>query len=200
MKHYIDEQLIGEAINGNAAAFSEIYFALRDSIFGYAYRMLGETAAAEDIAHDVFIFFIENPQKYQPDRGNLHSFLCGVARNQILHYLRKGNARFEINRDEEDENFVEPEDEISRDPLKNLLAEELAEKLETEIAKLSPPLREVVLLREMQELSYAEIAEITGAEMSAVKVRLHRARKILAHRLAPYFIERKKEENYELCG
>lgn len=199
LKQFIDEQLINKAINGDSAAFGEIYFSLRDSIFGFAYRMLNEAAVAEDIAQDVFIFFIENPHKYQPTRGTLFSFLCGVARNRVMHHLRKSGTRAELNW-EEDEDFVEPKDETGCDPLKILLEAELAEKVEKEIAKLSPPLREVVLLREMQEFSYAEIAEITKTDINAVKVRLHRARKILARRLAPYFREGKEEKNYEMCG
>ena len=199
MKSFIDEQLIIRAAAGDAAAFGEIYYALRDAIFGFAYRMTGDAAVAEDIAQDVFIFFIETPQKYRAERGTLLSFLCGVTRNLIMHHLRKTKMQREIN-GEDDEDFVERKDESDCNPLKVLLKEELAEKVEQEIAKLSPPLREVVLLREMQEFSYAEIAEITGAEISAVKVRLHRARKILAFRLAPYFEQGKKDKSYEMCG
>lgn len=198
MKQIIDEQLIEQAGRGDANAFSEIYFALRDPVFGFAYRMLGEAGAAEDIAHDVFIFFIENPQKYQPARGTLLSFLCGVTRNLIMHRLRKHKARIELPCDE-DENFIDLKDEAALNPLKVLLAAELAKKVEEEIALLSPLLREVVLLREMQEFSYGEIADIINADISAVKVRLHRARKLLAARLAPYLKEEIKDKSYELC-
>ena len=198
MKQIINEQLISKALTGDSAAFSEIYFALRDSIFRFAYRMIGEASAAEDITHDVFIFLIENPQKYRAERGTLPAFLCGVARNQIMHRLRKTRIQPEICREDFDD-FVELKDENIYDPLNNLLAEELAEILEEETSKLSPILREVILLREMQELSYAEIAEITGAETGAVKLRLHRARKILASRLASYFNKQLKEKKYEVC-
>ena len=198
MKHSIDEQLIAKARRGDSAAFSEIYFALRDPVFGFAYRMLGEPGAAEDIAHDVFIFFIENPQKYQPARGTLLSFLCGVTRNLVMHRLRQSKTRLEMPRDE-DEDFTELPDAAALNPLKVLLEEELAKRVAEEVGKLSPLLREVILLREMQEFSYGEIAEITGADIGAVKVRLHRARKILAAQLAPYYSEGKKDKSYELC-
>lgn len=198
MKKFIDEQLIKEAVGGDAEAFSEIYFALRDPVFRFAYRMLGEAAVAEEVAHDVFVFFIENPQKYRAERGSLLSFLCGVTRNRIMHHFRKTKTRLEIS-SEEIEYIAEPKDEIEADPLSVLLEAELSAKVETAIAKLSPLLREVILLREMQELSYQEIAEITGAEISAVKVRLHRARKILANEIAPYFNAKVEKESYEMC-
>lgn len=196
MSREIDAKLIEKAAEGDPVAFGEIYFLLRNPIYGFVYRMLNETGAAEDITQEVFIFFIEHPKKYEPLRGSLHSFLCGVARNRIMHHLRKSGNRPEINRDET-EDYREPKDEIGGDPLGNLLNQELAEKVEESIGKLPPLQREVVILREIEELSYEEIAGITQTELGTVKVRLHRARRALAERLSPYLMK-KKEKCYEM--
>lgn len=197
MKREIEKILIEKAAAGDAAAFAEIYFARRDAVYGFVYRMLRERAAAEDMTQEVFMFLIENPHKYERERSSLGAFLCGVARNKILHYLRKRGARFEINHDEI-EDYNEPPDIVGRNPLDALLDGELAEKVEESLARLPPLQREAIILREMHELSCEEIAEITGAEIGAIKVRLHRARKSLAREIAPYLALKKKETSYEM--
>jgi RNA polymerase sigma-70 factor, ECF subfamily len=188
----IEEKLIEEAIEGDQAAFNRIYFLLRDSVYGFAFRMLGEGSSAEDITQEVFIFFIENPRKFQPERGSLLSFLCGVARNHVMHHLRKKGYRLEVSR-EETNDFIEPRDDLRIDPLRALLEWEFKEKVIESIASLSPNQREVIILREMQELSYEEIAQVVGADINSVKVRLHRARRRLANLLTPYLLTGKRD-------
>ncbi len=193
---HIDAKLIVKASEGDAVAFGKIYFLLRDPIYGFAFRMLGESSAAEDTTQETFIFFIENPKKYQAAHGSLLSFLCGFARNRILHHLRKSGNRLEISQEETDD-YIEPKDELGCDPLEILLEHELEQKINDALAELPLLQREVIILREMQELTYEEIAKITGDEVNAVKVRLYRARRNLARRIAPY-LKTKKENCYEM--
>lgn len=194
--HDIEETLITKAFEGDAAAFGEIYFLLRDPIYGFAFRMLGEASAAEDITQETFIFLIENSRKYQKERGSLLSFLCGVARNRIMHHLRKSGNSVEVSHEESDD-YTESKDETGRDPLQILLEHELEIKVTEGIAELPPLQREVIILREMHELSYEDIAKITGDEINAVKVRLYRARRNLARRIAPY-LKTREENCYEM--
>ncbi len=192
----IETKLIEKASEGDAVAFGKIYFLLRDPIYGFAFRMLGENSTAEDITQETFVFFIENPKKYQSACGSLLSFLCGVARNRIMHHLRKSRNRLEISQEETDD-YIEPKDELGYDPLEILLEHELEQKVNDAIAELSLLQREVIILREMRELTYEEIAKITGDDVNAVKVRLYRARRNLARRIAPY-LKIKKENCYEM--
>lgn len=196
MSSKIDKNLIDKAVKGDAAAFSQIYFGLRGAIYSFSYRMLGNFATAEDVMQEVFLFFIENPQKYNAELGELFPFLCGVARNRIFNRLKKQQAQNEIFR-EDLETFDEPEDQIIHNPLKLLLDEELIEKVEEGIAGLSVLQREVLILREIEGLSYEEIAQITETQLSSVKVRLHRARRNLAKELEPY-LSPCEEKNYEV--
>lgn len=167
---------------------------MRDSIYGFAYRMTGETGVAEDITQEVFVFLVENPRKYDPERGSLFSFLCGVARNRVLNHLKKSGTRLESNFSEPGGLENRPKGG-ERSPLRLLLDKEIAAKVEDGIQNLSPFQREVLLLREMEELSYEEIAEITRTDVGVVKGRLYRARRALAEELAPYL---KEECVYEL--
>jgi RNA polymerase sigma-70 factor (ECF subfamily) len=199
LNRHIEIELIEKAIDGDAAAFGKIYFLLRDPIYGFAFRMLGENATAEDVTQETFVFFIENSKKYQTERGSLLAFLCGVARNRIMHYLRKNKDRIDFSREESDD-FIEPPDETGRNPLEVLLEHELETKISEGINELPPLQREAIILREMREFSYEEIAKITGDDVNAVKVRLYRARRNLARRISPYLkIDKTEKENcYEM--
>jgi len=185
--------LIKKAIRGDANAFAEVYQRLRDSIYSFAFRMLADEAAAEDITQETFMFLIENPTKFDPERGALHPFLCGVARNLVLHHLRKRESRHE-DIGEFDE-FIEIESGLN--PLEILLESELSDFVNECVVSLPEAQREVIILREMQGFTYEEIAKITNADLNLVKVRLHRARKNLAEKLAPYL--KKKEKFNEMC-
>ncbi|HSK73159.1 MAG TPA: sigma-70 family RNA polymerase sigma factor [Pyrinomonadaceae bacterium] len=189
------QNLVEKIKRGDETAFSEIYRSYRDRVYGFVYRMTINQATAEDITHEVFIFLIENPGRFQAGRSSLLTFLCGVARNLVMNHLRR-----KFNSDvgfDEFENFDALEDETKGNPLADLLNQELAERIETCIAALPPLQREVIVLREYQELSYEEIAKVTEAELSAVKARLHRARQALAKQLSAY-ITTSREKCYEL--
>lgn len=185
MKREIKQYLIEKAVDGDAEAFGEIYFAWRDSIYGFARRMLGETAAAEDVTQEVFMFFVENPGKFDASRGTLFSFLCGVARNKVFNHLKKSATKFETD-NYETEDFDERTDAAEKSPLMILLDREFSAKVEECVAKLSPLQREALILREMEDFSYDEIARITETEIGVVKSRLSRARRALARELASY--------------
>ncbi|NJM53221.1 MAG: RNA polymerase sigma factor [Blastocatellia bacterium] len=192
MAQKIKHQLIQKALNGDAGAFGEIYLTLRGSIYGFAYRMLRETSLAEDVTQEAFMFLLNNPHRFDSERGELLPFLCGVARIKIVQHLRKHSTKFEFY--EEDLTKFDELDSFARNPLEILLNEELSEKIEKIIDNLPPVQREVLILREIENLTYAEIAEITDTELGQVKIRLHRARKSLANELRPIFGGWKRKE------
>jgi RNA polymerase sigma factor (sigma-70 family) len=191
----IGQHIINRALNGDAGAFGEIYLTLRGSLFGFAYRMLRETSLAEDVTQETFMFLLNNPQRFDSEKGELLSFLCGVARNKIIQHLRKHSTKFEFY--EDDLTKFDEADDFRRNPLEVLLKEELTEKIEEIIANLPVAQREVLILREIEGLPYSEIADITDAELGQVKIRLHRARKSLANELRPY-LAGGKGKNYEM--
>lgn len=195
MNKEIEQNLIDRSRRGDAEAFTEIYFSLKDSIYGFAYRMINRSSIAEEITQEVFIFFIENSGKYDAGKGSLFSFLCGVARNKVLNHLKKSGVRLETN-DLEREPFENPANPNKSSPIGNLLEKEFSEKLEECVLKLSPYQKEVLLLREVEDLSYEEIAGITETNIGTVKSRLYRARCALAIEFAPYM--KTEEVKYEV--
>jgi RNA polymerase sigma-70 factor (ECF subfamily) len=177
--------LIRRAADGDPAAFSEIYERYRDRIYGFAYRMVNSQPIAEDVTQETFMVLIEHPQRYRAERASLLTYLCSIARNQILYHLRR--TRHEVG-DEFETSAISDNgsDRLPFGPLRRLLDEELSNEVNLAIAALPPLHREVIVLREFQELSYEEIAAVTNVEVTVVKVRLHRARQSLARRLIPY--------------
>ncbi len=190
-----EANLIEKIAQGDESAFDEIYRDYRNRVYGFVYRMTINQAIAEDITHEVFVVLIERPERFQAGRGSLLTFLCAVARNRVMNHLRrKHNADVGF---DEFENFDALEDETRGNPLADLLNQELAARIEICIAALPPLQREVIILREFQELSYEEIASVTEAGLSAVKARLHRARQTLAKQLAAY-VTPQKDKCHEL--
>lgn len=188
--------LIKKSAAGDEHAFSEIYRRHCRRVYGFVRRMTLSGAVAEEITHDTFMFLIERPKQFEQQRAALSTFLCAVARNLTLNYLRRKH-RGDVGFDDL-ENF-DPANESPRDsPLENLLNKELSAQIDACVAALPPLQREVIILREYEELSYEEIALVVGAESSVVKARLHRARQNLAKSLAAYLSAPSSDKCYEL--
>ena len=175
-----DEDLLAATARGDEEAFVEIYRRYRDRIYRYASRMTGSAEAAHDITHTCFASLLSAPRRFNPQGAALGTYLCAAARNQSLRRLREARrepvASFPLDHRRGAE----------RGPLDRLLEHELGDKVREALQALAPLHRDVVILADYEELDMATIAEIVGAEVGAVKVRLHRARKKLRRALADY--------------
>ena len=135
--------------------------------------MTNSPTAAEDIAQDVFLVLLRQPQRFNPGRGPIRAFLLGVARNLALKRWRDTHRWEEL-----DDDHFRPE------PI-NLNRSDVAEIVAEAVRSLPPLQREVLLLAEYEELSLEEIADAVESEVGTVKSRLHRARENLRRMLAP---------------
>lgn len=177
-----DERLLNRASRGDEAAFLQLYERHRDAVFRFAYRLLGSTGLAEDITHDCFLSLLRQPQKFDSSRASLRTYLLAAARNLSFKQFR--NAGNDVAVEELTEELRMPE---GAEPLRQLLDEELSSEVQRAVESLPPLQREALVLFEFEELSLAEIAVVVGADVGAVKARLHRARQRLKRILAPYF-------------
>jgi RNA polymerase sigma-70 factor (ECF subfamily) len=160
--------LISRLGRGDPEALREVYERYADDVYRIALRLTGSSADAYDVTHDVFLGLPEAMQRYDPER-DFPSWLRGVAVRTAQMSIRTVGRRREV--------------ELSalaglavgsrRDALVNRLT------LERALDQLSPTLRSVVVLRELEGLSYKEIADLLGITESAAAVRLHRARRQL---------------------
>jgi len=180
--------LLQKSVEGDQAAFLELYDRYRQPIFRFAYRLLGSVEIAEDVTHDCFLSLIRKPENFRPERASLKTYLYAAARNLALKHFR--NQGRETGMDEVAE---EPQESPRRGPLRRLLDEELAARVRDAVLSLPPMQREALVLFEYEGLSLSEVAEIAGTDMGAIKARLYRAREGLRRFLRPYI-----ESNQEL--
>lgn len=171
-----DAQLLEATLGGDEEAFLEIYRRHRDRVFRFAYRMTGSADTARDITHTCFASLLQDPRRYDDGRCALGTYLCAAARNQSLRHASR--AWRECPEEA-------PDRRPSREPgpLERLLSEETSSIVRRAVAALPPLHREVLILAEYEEMDLATIASVVGAEVGAVKVRLHRARKRLRRSL-----------------
>jgi RNA polymerase sigma-70 factor (ECF subfamily) len=121
---------------------------------------------------------------FDPARGSLSAFLLGVARNHVLRRMRVDQALTPIGDDgEEEATFAVVETDLC--PLEDLARAETVELVRKAVLSLPARYREVVVLCELQDVSYGEAAEILGCAIGTVRSRLHRARALLLAKLRP---------------
>jgi RNA polymerase sigma-70 factor (ECF subfamily) len=180
-----DEELLTEASRGNEAAFLELYRRHRDAVFRFAYRVLGSVESAEDVAHDCFLSLIQQPHKFDPSRGSLRTYLFGAARNLALKHFRRAGRDVAV--DELPDESVESLMIEAKQPLHQLLDEEVSSLVQRAVALLPPLQREALVLFEYEELSLVEVARVVASDVGTVKARLYRARQSLKRSLAGYF-------------
>jgi RNA polymerase sigma-70 factor (ECF subfamily) len=176
-----DAELIADLSAGNPDAFGELYRRYRTSLFAFCVRMAGDRTRAGDLLHDVFLKLYQSASTIR-ETGALRIWLYRVARNEVLMSIRQKRE------------VADPDPDLVWDgetPLTILETAEESRRLERALGSLKAEYREVLLLREEEGLSYAEIATITGDSESSVKSRLFKARRALANLLVPRATERK---------
>lgn len=165
-----------QARRGDQLAFGKLVQAYQRPVYNLAYRMLGNAAEAEDAAQETFVRMYTKLHTYQPDR-KLSSWVLSIASHYCIDRLRRRRFNW-LSLDEEPVAAVLPSRQ--RGPEESALCRETRDEVQTLVDRLAPGYRAPLILRYWHELSYAEIAEVMGLSVEAVKSRLHRARLQLA--------------------
>jgi RNA polymerase sigma-70 factor (ECF subfamily) len=179
-----DARLLTEMGRGNAAAFAALYRRHRDPLFRFAVLRCGSADTAADVVQEVFLALLTDTLRFDPARGALQGFLIGVARNLLL--KRDDARRRYVGNSERDDEcepgylLVDP----APGPMARLLANQQAERVRAALQQLAPHYRDVVILYEMHDLSYVEIADVCHIDIGTVRSRLSRGRARLAQLLA----------------
>ena len=183
-----DSELLRSMLTGDDEALVLLYRRRQSAIHRFAYQMSGSVALAEDVTQEVFIFLMRDGKVFDPTRGSLSSFLLGVARNYVLRRLRGEHLLTSLTDDLESDGADEPiANELS--PLDDLTRAESIELVRKAVLSLPERYREVVVLCELQEMSYGEAAEVLDCAIGTVRSRLHRARALLLKKLRPERVE-----------
>lgn len=181
---YSDETLLRLTMAGNEEAFTRLYQRLRGVVFRFARQMSGSANVAEDVTQEVFLILLRKAELYDPNRGALSTYLVQITRNEILRRL--GRDRTLVSLDEDDwEEELSPDENliVKSDPLGNLVRNEEIESVRQAVLALPLHYREVVVLCDLEEMSYTEAAALLGCAVGTVRSRLHRARALLKERL-----------------
>jgi len=181
-----DTELLRQVQAGQAAAFTALYRRHQGPLYRYSLLRCGASDAAADIVQEAFMGLLTGKLVHDPLRGQLQHFLFGVARKLALkrdEALRRHPGLPEPDSDEE------PGLELASDaagPLTRLLGNEAAEDVRRALSLLPPHYRDPVILYELHDLSYQEIATICQVDIGTVRSRLARGRAALAKRLAAH--------------
>jgi RNA polymerase sigma-70 factor (ECF subfamily) len=168
---------------GDEEAFVALYRRHCDAVHRLALLYCGSAPAAADVTQETFIHLMTRADQYDAARGTIGSWLCGVARN--LARKAAGQREEPTDPDSLADDTAPHEEQVERDtPLDRLLRNETAEKVRRSLAALAPHYRDVLVLCELADLSYAEAAQVCGIDIGTVRSRLSRARTQLAQRLA----------------
>ncbi|WP_266190031.1 RNA polymerase sigma factor [Candidatus Korobacter versatilis] len=134
--------------------------------------MSGSHEIADEITQDAFLFLLRNPGSYAPERGPLLNFLLGVTRNLVRRSKRSATDDLSIEDEGIENQFAVPETNDS--PLDLAIRRQSAASLQDALLKVPEGYREVIVLCDLQEMSYAEAAATLGIPVGTVRSRLHR--------------------------
>lgn len=174
-----DSDLMQRTAAGDREAFATLYHRHHSMVYRFARLMTGSDSAAEDIVQEVFLVVMRDASRYDPARSALPSYLYGVAR----HHTRRRLAR--------DRQFVGFESAASDvaepiadgDVTATLERRETLLQLRRAIVSLPRRYREVIVLCDLQDVSYSDASTVLGCAIGTVRSRLHRARHLLTRKM-----------------
>ncbi len=188
-------QMVRRCLDGDSSVWAEMVRMHHKRVYALCYRFTGNTADAEDLTQDVFLKIYSNLGSFDARRGSLQVWIATMTRNLLVdNFRRTRNLRATGSLDEgwDAQEELKPLERLSAagpSPHEMAARRELEKIVQKALAQVSPELREAVILRDLQDLDYKEIAQILGIPEGTVKSRISRGRAELAR-----LLERNKRE------
>ena len=177
-----DAELLQLSMSGDEDAFVQLYNRLKTPVFRYAFYMSGSQSSAEEVVQEVFVSLLRDGRRYKPAQGDLAAFVFGIARN-LLRRLKKRERMIEE---------VPCDDALNKTSFRRLVAEDVSvqlirdqriERVRSAISTLPDHYRQVVVLCDLCEFTYAEAASRLDCAVGTVRSRLNRAHALLVQKL-----------------
>ncbi len=187
-----DARLVREAQAGDTRAFDELVHRYENRVYRLAFKILREEEDAADVLQDAFLSAFRGLKNFKAE-STFSTWLYRIATNASLMKIRKrrdNQVSLEQSQNDSRETETIAIPDWSHQPLQELLDEETRDIMEDAVGRLPEDLRSVFVLRDVEELSNQEVAEVLELSVAAVKSRLHRARVFLRDRLNRYFQDR----------
>jgi RNA polymerase sigma factor (sigma-70 family) len=181
--------LVRRCLDGDSGAWTELVAAQQRRVYALCYRFTASAHDAEDLTQDVFIKLYGNLASFDPARGSFQTWITTLTRNLLVDHFRRSrqqrvtdsmDAGWELGNDA---SHVEPIVDQRTTPFQQAVRNQLEQMVQHALAKVSPELREAVILRDLQDMDYKEIAEVLAIPQGTVKSRISRGRAELARLL-----------------
>ncbi|MGZ9057856.1 MAG: RNA polymerase sigma factor [Burkholderiaceae bacterium] len=179
-EHVNEQHRLRSAWSGDERAFTALYRRHEAAVYRFALLLTGSATQAADVTQDVFVELLSASNGYDPARGSLAAYLCGIARFRAY---RAMDSRLQSVDDFDAQTEVHTAYDAPAMPCERLERSRALQMLYGAIHKLPPIFRDVLILVELQEMSYADTAAIAGIELGTVRSRLSRAKARLAQLL-----------------
>lgn len=175
-----EQILVERCLAGEESAWEQLAKTYTRRVYGLCYRFTGNDGHAQDLTQEVFLRIFKNLKSFRAGEGSLNTWLTRLTRNLLIdHYRRTKSDRVTDSIEDQLPGLEEAQSVFTRaDGL--LAGREAGELLQEGLKRLSPELREAVILRDIEEMEYREIARILNVPEGTVKSRLNRGRSELA--------------------
>src|SRR5258708_657203 len=175
-----DAQLVQQCLQGDGSAWEELVRRHTRRIFNICYRFTGNRTESEDLSQDVFLRVYRTLGSYRSAHGGFPTWMTSVTRNLLIdHYRRSRRDRITDSLDDKMP-VVENKESAGRRPDEQALLGELSGQVQSALTRLSPELREAVILRDLQQLEYSEIRQVLAVPEGTGKSPIKRRRNGLA--------------------
>ena len=175
-----DFNLVERCLNGDEAAWETLVRTHTRRVYGFCYRFTGRDTEAQDLTQEVFLRVFRSLKSYRSDEGAFVTWLTRLSRNLLIDHYRRTRQERVTESIEEQLPMIEGKEAAGERPDGLLAGREASEALQTALQRLSPDLREAVILRDLQEMDYREIAQMLKIPEGTVKSRINRGRAELA--------------------
>jgi RNA polymerase sigma-70 factor (ECF subfamily) len=183
-EHSLENSLVGRCLSGDETAWEELVRQHTRQVYGLCFRFTNSSQEAQDLTQEVFLRVFKTIKTFRSAEGSFHTWLSRVTRNLLIdHYRRTRQERVTDSIEEQLPMLEEEGATASARPDQAVAGREASEILQASLQKLSPDLREAVILRDLQEMEYRDIAQVLDIPEGTVKSRINRGRAELARLL-----------------
>jgi len=178
-----EDEIISRCQQGDQQALKEIFDKYHKKVYGIAYGVVRQREEALDVVQEVFLKLFRSIKNFK-GRSHFYTYLYRMVMNTAIDHKRKAGKQFMSSLDEE--GSFEPSEEAEKGPERILLQKELEERVRLAIDKLPDEQRAALIFRDVEGLSYQEMAEAMGCSIGTVMSRLHYGRKRMQESLKDY--------------
>jgi RNA polymerase sigma-70 factor (ECF subfamily) len=175
-----DFNLVERCLSGDEAAWETLVRTHTRKVYGFCYRFTGKDSQAQDLTQEIFLRVFKSLKSYRSNEGAFATWLARLSRNLLIDNYRRTKQERSTDSIEEQLPMIEERTAATARPEGMLAGREASELLQAGLARLSPDLREAVILRDLQEMEYREIADVLKVPEGTVKSRINRGRAELA--------------------